>query len=52
MGSSFGRSTGYPEDFGGIPQLLRAKARIVPRLNHERFLQNPFESIMLQFDAI
>jgi hypothetical protein len=35
------------EVFCGFPQSLRVKANIIPRLDHDRFLTNPFQCIII-----
>jgi hypothetical protein len=44
LGSNAGRNIGYP-DWHFVYQCLQANARLVPRVGHNRFLQNPFQFI-------
>jgi hypothetical protein len=37
------QDTGYPEDFGGFSQSVRASTEIIPLVGHCRFLSHPFQ---------
>jgi hypothetical protein len=45
-GSNFSRGNEYPEDFRGFTRSFQANSGTVLRLDHDRFLPNPFQFII------
>jgi hypothetical protein len=50
--SNPGRDNGYTEVLRGFPESLQANAGIVPQLNNDCFLPNPFQFIIHQSSCV